>query len=99
MQLFLEIFSRMANSVDPDQTAPSSGSTLFAYAILSDTLVNEILEHLPYYQVVKCQTCLIFMHTTPKKLERDIACGSFICPSIHLSSISCEQDTFITTGI
>ena len=39
----------MANSVDPVQTAPSdsrSGSTLFAYAILSDTLVYEILAHL-----------------------------------------------------
>ena len=39
----------MANSVDPDQTAPSgavwSGSALFAYAILSDTLVYEILRH------------------------------------------------------
>ena len=40
----------MANSVDPDQTAPSravwSGSVLFAYVILSDTLVFEILGHL-----------------------------------------------------
>ena len=43
----------MANSVDPDQTAPSgavwSGSALFAYVILSDTLVFEILGHLPYF--------------------------------------------------
>ena len=35
----------MTNSVDPDQTAPLgavwSGSTLFAYAILSDILVFE----------------------------------------------------------
>ena len=42
----------MANSVDPDQTAPSgavwSRSALFAYVILSDTLVFEILGHLPY---------------------------------------------------
>ena len=42
MQLFPKIPSGMANSVDPDQTAPLgavlSGSTLFAYAILSDTL-------------------------------------------------------------
>ena len=42
----------MANSEDPDQTAPSgavwSGSALFAYVILSDTLVFEILGHLPY---------------------------------------------------
>ena len=42
----------MANSVDPDQTAPFgavwSGSTLFAYVILSDALVFEFLGHLPY---------------------------------------------------
>ena len=42
----------MANSVDPDQTAPSgavwSGSALFAHAILMGTLVYEILGHLPY---------------------------------------------------
>ena len=50
MQFFPKIPSGMANSVDPDQTAPSgavwSGYTPFAYAILSDTLVYEILEHL-----------------------------------------------------
>ena len=49
---FLKILSRMANSIDPDQTAPSgavwSGSTLFAYAILSDTLVYKILGYLSY---------------------------------------------------
>ena len=42
----------MANSVDPDQTAPLgavwSGSALFAYAILSETLVFEISELLLY---------------------------------------------------
>ena len=42
----------MANNVEHDQTAPSgavwSGSTLFAYAILLDTLVYDILGHLPY---------------------------------------------------
>ena len=52
MQLLPKIPSGMANNVDPDQTAPSgavwSGSILFAYAILSDTLVCEILGHLPY---------------------------------------------------
>ena len=41
----------MTNPVDPDQTAPSgavwSGAALFAYAILSETLVFEILGHLP----------------------------------------------------
>ena len=47
MQLFLKILSGMANSVDPDQTAPSvrSGSALFAHVILSDTLVFKILGH------------------------------------------------------
>ena len=51
MQQFLKLLNGMANSVDPDQTAPSgavwSGSTLFAYVILSDTSVFEILGHLP----------------------------------------------------
>ena len=52
MQLFLNILSEKANSVDPDQTAPLganwSGSALFAYVILSDSLVFEILGLLPY---------------------------------------------------
>ena len=47
MQLFLELRSGMAKSVDPDQTTPSgavwSGSALFAYAILLATSVYEIL--------------------------------------------------------
>ena len=46
----------MANSADPDQTAPSgavwSESTLFAYAILSKTLVYEILGLLPYHPFI-----------------------------------------------
>ena len=46
MQLFRKTLSGMANSVDSDQTAPSravwSGSILFAYDILSATLVYEI---------------------------------------------------------
>ena len=49
----------MANSVDPDQTAPSgavwSGSTLFVYVILSDALVFEFLGHLPYLQSSGCK--------------------------------------------
>ena len=44
----------MANSVDPDHTAPSgavwSGSALFAYAILSATVVYKILGVLPYFK-------------------------------------------------
>ena len=51
MQLFLKIINGVANGVDLDQTAPEgavwSGSALFAYAILSDTLAYEILGHLP----------------------------------------------------
>ena len=49
---FLKILCGLANSVDPDQTAPLgavwSGYALFACVILSDTLVFEILGHLPY---------------------------------------------------
>ena len=41
----------MANSIDPDRSgAVWSGSALFAYAIMSETLVYEILGHLPYLQ-------------------------------------------------
>ena len=47
----------MANSADPDQTAPSvwSGSALFAqnYAFLSGTLVQDMLGHLSYTQNTK----------------------------------------------
>ena len=43
----------MANNEDPDQTAPEgavwSGSALFAYIILSEMLVYEILGHLTYF--------------------------------------------------
>ena len=50
----------MANSVDPDQTAPDgavwSGSTLFVYVILSDALVFEFLGHLPYSKYLDRQT-------------------------------------------
>ena len=46
MQLFLKILREITNSVDLDQTAPKgavwSGSALFAYVTLSDTLVFEI---------------------------------------------------------
>ena len=53
MQLFLIIYNILwnGNSVDPDQTAPPgavwSGSALFTYAILSETLMYGILKHLP----------------------------------------------------
>ena len=45
MQLFLKIFSEMANSVDPDQTAPEgavwSGSKLFANSVDPDQTAPE----------------------------------------------------------
>ena len=46
MQLFLKLLSRMANSVDPDKTSGAvwSGCVLFAYALLSETLVYKILD-------------------------------------------------------
>ena len=51
----------MENSVDPDQTAPSgavwSGSALFAYFILSDTLMLEILVHLGHHLLGHKATC------------------------------------------
>ena len=69
MQFFLKILGGMANSVDHDQTAPSgavpdqtdpsgavwSGSTLFAYAILSELLVYKTLGHLQYSSDAPCQ--------------------------------------------
>ena len=46
MQLFFKILNGMANKVDSDWTVPSvavwSESSLFAYDILSDTLVYVI---------------------------------------------------------
>ena len=53
MLLYLKIFNGMANIVDPDQTVPSEavwyGSALFAYVIFLETLMYEILGHLPYF--------------------------------------------------
>ena len=43
------------NCVDPDQTAP----TLFTYAILSDTLVYDILGHLPYQKPLRSHDIML----------------------------------------
>ena len=55
MQLFLKVLGGMSVIVNPDQTAPSgavwSGSALFAYTLLSETLVYEILGHLLYSEI------------------------------------------------
>ena len=58
----------MANSVDLDQTAPEgavwSGATLFAYAILLETLVLENLGHWLYVGYPKwlLERAVIFGH-------------------------------------
>ena len=50
MPFFHKILNGMSNSVGPNQTAPEgSGSSLFAYAILSEILVYKILG-----QLLKC---------------------------------------------
>ena len=58
MQLVPKILKGIANSLDPDQTAPEgavwSGSALFAYVILSESLVFEFLGHLPYLVMLSC---------------------------------------------
>ena len=46
MQLFLKIFTGMANSVDPDQEQSDLG--LHCLHILSDTLMYKILRHLSF---------------------------------------------------
>ena len=45
MQLLHKILGRMANSLDPDQTAVWSGSVLFACSILWETLVYKNFGH------------------------------------------------------
>ena len=47
---FLKILSGMANNVDPDQTAPIQVCTV-CICHFSDTLVFEILGHLPYFRI------------------------------------------------
>ena len=46
--LYSKILAGALNSVDPVQTAGCSGSVLFAFAILSEILMYEILGHLTY---------------------------------------------------
>ena len=64
MQLFPKIPCGMANSGDPDQTAPS-WSTLSAYAILSDRWVYENLGHLPY-SISSDKTLLMLLFSTKR---------------------------------
>ena len=48
MQLFLKPLSGMANSLDPDQEQSDLGLHCLHKAVLSETLVYEILRHLFY---------------------------------------------------
>ena len=48
MQLFLKIFSVMANSIDPDQTTPSDHGLTCLHMPFCQRLVYKILGHLPY---------------------------------------------------
>ena len=84
----------MANSVDPDQTAWGavwSGSTLFAYAILSVTLVYEIFGHLLYFCSAEARVC----------------CGGFPpnvitaqeLPASQGDNFWCSQEVLIPLGI
>ena len=61
MQSILKIRSGMANSVDPDQTAPS-GALIRVYTIcichFSENLVYEILGHLLYNMFLCCERSL-----------------------------------------
>ena len=65
MKMFLQKLSEMANSVDPDQTFPSgavqSGSALFAYVVLSDTLVYKLSGHLFIYILI-CFLVYLFIY-------------------------------------
>ena len=89
MKLSIKIFCWMANNIDPDQTGPSeavwSGSAVFAYAIMSATVVYKILGHLPYF---RCWDTLTLYLTSQKYLSK------FILLPINVSKncwMSCKQ--------
>ena len=50
--MFHKIFSGMANSVDPDQTAPDQGLHCLLISFLSEILVYKILGHSLYMYLV-----------------------------------------------
>ena len=61
---------RKANHVDPDQTAPqSTGTALFAYDFLSETLGFEILGHLRYPKDILVDAVVTF--SPPWDITRD----------------------------
>ena len=92
----------MANSVDPDQTAPEgavwTGSALFAYAILSDVKVYEILRCLQYPQryrkhffstifLISPQKHILFYLTVMLLMNTHNIC---FCGEIWVRKILCE---------
>ena len=80
----------MANSVDPDQNAPSrafwSGSALFAYDILSVTWMFEILGHLQYWFK------LVFMHVVWISLKAQLEVWEVIQLTLKLPITSAAED-------
>ena len=92
MHLSLKMLSGMANSEDPDQTAPSGHQhqlhvfsvwclrssliwvALFAYGILSETLVFKILRH-----------CILFFNT--KGLSKTVTDDILILSSFFLRKV------------
>ena len=86
VQLFLKILSGMANCIDPDQTSIWSGSTLFAYKILSDALVYDILRYL-LYKKITFESQFIQWKIMTKKLSVTIKFLSLCCCNCHCSHI------------
>ena len=83
MQLFHKILSGMVNNVDHDQTSGAvwSGFALFACAILSETLVYEILGYLPYTFL-----CILF---TGQDCQADV--DECLDPSTCLNGADCKN--------
>ena len=98
MQLFLKMLSGMADSADPDQTAPGgavwSGSSLFAYNILSATLVFEILGYLPYSKMKESPhngSTFFFFSSKPlfrKETQLWQSCLPWKCIHSHLLKVT-----------
>ena len=74
MQQFHKILSWIANSLDPDQTAVWSESALFAYAILSETSLYEILGQLPFNLLKNIMKKGLWLHCTTAQVDLSISC-------------------------
>ena len=84
----VKILSGMTNSVDPDQTAPLgavwSGTALFAYGILSETLANEILRLLPYNtSLLQRDKKCIFIGPYKQSIQKKVFYWVHLWPTRH----------------